>query len=189
MIPRTAPLLLSLALAGCAGTAPWRNDQALAARKLEVLVDRKGRVVEVEYHVDPSEVPDAVRDAMERLHPGGRTTGAERELAGEELGYELAKEIDGRAVEALFLADGTLVAEEVEVVAASVPGAVRAAVAKRTPGPVAKWEEVRDGERELVEYHAKTTSDGVRLKLRVSPRGKLLGVVREVDAEIEVPAE
>jgi hypothetical protein len=62
-------------------------------------------------------------------------------------------------------------------------------VLKRMSGNVDKYEEIRDAERELVEYHVKLTAEGKRYKLRVSPGGEVLGVAREVPAEIEVPVE
>jgi hypothetical protein len=89
----------------------------------------------------------------------------------------------------MFLPDGTLHSEEIEVAAASVPQAVQAAVTQRIGGEITKWEEIHDAQRVLVEYHAKATAKGMKYKLRVDPGGQLLGVVREVPAEIELPVD
>jgi len=172
---------------GCGTPTGWRAEEALTAETLELQVDAMGRPVEMEYHVDPQTVPRAVRDAMDALHAGGRATGAEKEYLGPELFWELSKEIDGREVEAMFRPDGTLYAEEAEVAVSAVPAAVTSAVARRMDGRVTTWEEIRDGERRLVEYHAKVEAEGRRYKIRVTPAGDVLGVVREVPAEIEVP--
>ena len=79
--------------------------------------------------------------------------------------------------------------EEVEVAAEGVPAPVQEAVRTRFAGAVDKWEEIRDGERNLVEYHAKVTSDGKKYNVKISGAGEVLGVVREVPAEIEIPVE
>jgi len=185
---RPALPLLALVLAA-AGASPdrWRADEALAADRLELQVDEHGRAVEYEYHIAPDAVPGAVHAAMDRLHPGGVATAAEKEYHGSELYWELSKEVDGLEVEAMFLPDGTLHSEEVEVAASTVPSAVAAAVAAELDGDVTKWEEIRDADRALVEYHAKVASSGRAYKVRVSLDGRVLAVVRELVAEIEVP--
>ncbi|MEZ6025542.1 MAG: hypothetical protein R3E85_05060 [Planctomycetota bacterium] len=39
------------------------------AKKIEIQVDKNGAYREVEFHLDPSQVPAAVRDAMMKMHP------------------------------------------------------------------------------------------------------------------------
>jgi len=185
--PEVTLFLCSLLFPACRAPVGWSSDEALAAESVEVQMDRDGRLVEVEYHLAPDRVPANVREAMDALHPGGRATAAEKEYVGSTLYWEVTKEIEGREVEALFLPDGTLHSEEVEVAAAGVPSAVQDAVRARLAGEVTKWEEIRDGERRLVEYHAKVTVADARYKLMVSAEGAVRAVVREVPAEIEVP--
>jgi hypothetical protein len=182
-------LVLFPVLVGCESQAGWSVEEGLEAEMIEVQVDETANVLEIEYHVAPSAVPAAVRAAMDALHPGGEATGAEKEYAGSTLYWEVTKKIEGRDVEAMFLPDGTLHSEEIEVAAASVPQAVQAAVTQRIGSEITKWEEIHDAERVLVEYHAKATAKGMKYKLRVDPTGKLLGVVREVPAEIELPVD
>lgn len=184
----TAVLPLSF-LAACATHARLHGPEGLAAESVELQVDEDGNALQIEYHVDPSVVPAAVRAAMDELHPGGRAIGAEKEYVGATLYWEVTKEIGGREVEAMFQPDGTLHSEELAVSASAVPPAVQAAVAKRMSAEVAQWEEIRDESRTLVEYHAKLSTGGKKYKLRVSPGGEILGVVREVPAEIEMPVE
>jgi len=176
-------------LAGCAGHASWEIEEGLAARKIEVQTDAAGRPVEIEYHLDVEAVPATVRAAMDELHPGGKAVAAEKEWNGSTLFWEVSKEIDGREVEAMFHPDGTLHSEEIEVAVGSVPEAVQEAVRKRMGAPATKWEEVRDGDRRLVEYHAKLTVDAKDYKVLVSSDGEVLGVYREIPAEIEAPVE
>lgn len=173
-------------LASC-GSVELRSEEALIAESVELQVDASGKILEVEYHVTPEMVPQPVRDAMDKLHPGGRASGAEKEYVGSTLYWELTKTIDGRAVEAMFLPDGTLHQEEVEIPASEVPQAAQTTARNKLGGNVEKWEVVRDMQRTPFEYHAKGTRNGKKYKLMIGSGGELLGSVREVPAEIEVP--
>lgn len=175
--------------AGCVTAPGWKSAEALKADMVEVQIDSAGRPLEVEYHVSPELVPANVHAAMDALHPGGRAIAAEKEYVGTALFWELTKEIDGLEVEALFHPDGRLESEEIEVAASSVPDAVKKAVRARIGGEFTKFEEIRDGNRMLVQYHVKTTAKGMNYKVMVGVGGTVLGVVREVPAEIEVPVE
>ena len=174
------------AVSSCRSTPGWSLEDALSAESIEMGIDEDGRPVEVEYHVSPDVVPARVIAAMEALHPGGQTIGAEKEFLDATLYWELSKSIEGREVEAMFLPNGQLHSEEMEVPAVKVPRAVQEAVQARFDGPATKWEEIRNGDRRLVEYHAKWTVDGKKYKVIVSTDGSVLGVLREVPAEIEV---
>ena len=186
---RTKYLALLPLLAGCASGPTLHTDDALAAEKLEVALDSNGMPTEIEYHVNPAAVPEAVHAAMNALHPGGAATGAEKEYEGDDLYWELSKDVGGFKIEAMFAPDGTLHSEEVEVPASKVPEAVRATVTGACYGAVRAWEEIHDGDQTLVEYHAKTSKDGRNYKLLVGTGGDLLAVYREIESEIEVPVE
>jgi len=174
-------------VAACRGTQ-WSADDAANCKSLEVQVDERGGMVEVEYHVAPSVVPATVQAAMDRLHPGGPFTAAEKEWNGGVLYYELSRTVQGMEVEAMFLPDGTLHSEEVQVPASKVPAAVQAGATAAVPGArVTKWEEIRDGNRQIVEYHAKATKGDQKYKIMVHRDGSVRGTVREVPSEIEVP--
>jgi len=189
-IAALAPCLLAIAGAAACQASPARIDvgEARLANKLEMQIDGAGALVEIEYHVDPATLPTAVRAAMDALHPGGPFTDAERERHGDEMLYELSRSVDGLEVEAMFDASGLLHSEEVEVRAEDVPEAVRAAVAARFPGvPVRKYEEIRDGARQLREYHVKLDAGGQRHKVILSTSGAVKADFLEVVAEVEVP--
>lgn len=183
-----ASILGCLLLTGCQTAPSVDVNHAQAARKLEMQIDAGGRTVEVEYHISPDLVPQAVRDAMDRLHPGGAFTGAEREQHDGQLYYELSRSIAGREVEAMFTEDGALFSEEIEVTTANVPALIQDRIEERFPnGNVTAWEEVRDGDRELVEYHVKVAASGKNYKAVVSLAGVVEKVLREIVAEVEVP--
>lgn len=127
---------------------------------------------------------------MDRLHPGGEFTGAERETNNGILYWELSREVDGMEVEAMFLPDGTPHSQEIQVKADAVPEAVqKAAAAAVDGGTVNVWEEIKDGQGTLLEYHVKMSKGDEAFKVIISTDGKHLGSLREIPAEIEVPVK
>lgn len=178
-----------LALTAACSSSPWKNAEALQAETVEAQLDGDGMLVEVEYHTAPSNVPASIHAAMNELYPDGNATAAEKEFVGGELFWELTKNMNGKKIEAMFHADGRLHSEEIEVDTNTVPRAVQDAARGFAPGATARWEIIRDSARELVEYHAKLTKGGKKYKLLVGLDGKLLRVVREINAEIEVPLD
>ncbi|MDJ0976796.1 MAG: hypothetical protein QNJ98_20240 [Planctomycetota bacterium] len=177
--PRTA------AVAG-GGTA-LDLDAARSATKLELSLDGAGRPDEIEYHIPPSEVPEAVRQAMDAVAPGP-DVGAEKEYNGGRLYYELSRMVDGFKIEAMFHPDGRLHEIEAEVDPSTVPQAAKDAVTATWPNATNhKWEVIKDGDQSIVEYHVKLLDGGMNLKIIVFTDGKLGRVYREVVSEIEVP--
>lgn len=179
-------------LPACGGMshARWDNDRAGSARTLEVQVDKGGRFTEVEYHISPDSVPAAVRQAMDRLHPGGAFDDAEYETSHGKPYYELSRKAGGMEVEAMFTPDGELYSEEIQIPMSKVPEAARnRMMSAMAGGQATKWEEIRDGKREVTAYHVKMNRGGDKFKLMFTPDGALEGTVREVPAEIEVPVK
>lgn len=181
-----SPVLLALVTA-CHAPTHLRVDDLRAAEAVEVALDGHGWPLEIEYYIDPDQVPARIHEAMESLHPGGQVSGAEKEYLGGAVYWELTKTIAGMDVEAMFADDGSLHSEEVQVPRA--PDAIHAVVREHRPGQVIKWEEIRDGQQQLVQYHAKVVAEGRRYKVMVDADGRLAGVVRELDAEVEIPVE
>jgi len=176
-----AALAVLIVLPACqSGRAQWDNASAAASTKLEVQMNEKGRMQEIEYHIAPTQVPQAVRDAMDRLHPGGRFDDAEKEWNEGRLYYELSRKVKGMDVEAMFTPDGELHSEEIQVPMTSVPAPVRdAAMASLGTGARPdKWEEIRDGSRTIVEYHVKMSRGNDKFKVILSTEGMLLAIYR-----------
>jgi hypothetical protein len=170
------------------GGPNWSLADARQAVKLEVTVDANGARQETEYHVDPSGVPDAVKQAMDARHPGGAYIGAEKEWNGGRLYWELAREVNGFEVEAMFTPSGQLYSEEIQIPEDEVPAAVKDAIATTWPaGSVKHYEMIRDGSGTITEYHVKLDAAGQALKIVVSTGGTIKAGYREVPAEIEVP--
>jgi hypothetical protein len=181
-------IVMGSLLPACAMGPGWSQADAESARRLELQVDARGRSVEVEYHVDPARVPAAVHAAMDALFPSGPTVGAEKEWNDGTLYWELSREVDGREVEAMFTPDGALHQLELEVAADTIPAGVRSTARDAIDGARAdKWEEIRDAQQELIEFHVKLGRGDERFKIVIGLDAALLAVFREVPAEVEVP--
>ena len=186
---RFAALAVLPCLAGACAVSGWDAGSAGRCESIEMAVDAKGRPIEIEYHISPDQVPRAVQDAMSALYPGEEFTGAEHETHGGQLYWELTVTTGGYDVEAMFEPDGTLFSQEIEVPKESVLEPVqRAGETAFQGGEVTAWEEIRDGKQALTEYHVKIKADGKNYKVAISRGGAITSVVREVQAEIEVPA-
>jgi hypothetical protein len=182
--------LACLALTGCGLLRPQfvDVDRAAGSFALEFLVDGDGSVSRLEYHIAPGETPPAVRAAMNRLHPGNPYTGAQLEVHGRQVLYQLSRNVDGLEVAAVFRADGTLVNEELEIPEESVPEPIRETIAERFPGAaIPRYDEVRDGQRTVRAYHVRLRLETRAYKLVIGPDGQLLQALLEVPAEVEVP--
>ncbi|MCA9317615.1 MAG: hypothetical protein KDB73_19175 [Planctomycetes bacterium] len=170
-------------------TSMWDIDYARMAKKIEIQVDKSGAYREVEFHLDPSQVPAAVRDAMMKMHPNGKLTGAEVETEGGIVYFELTStSAEGLESETMFLPDGTLHSEENQVPADKVPASVKDGVMAKFPGcTINAYEEIRNDERQLVEWHVKLVREGHHVKVMVALNGAVKAAVLEIPAEIEVP--
>lgn len=184
VIATTAPGLWSCA-AFPAATAS-ETLKVPADGRIEIAVGRSGTVEEVEFHVPPASVPEAVRQAAAWL--AGAPESAEIEYVGGRKYYELSGRGEGgRAVEAMFYPDGTLYQLELERdAAAAPPGVAEQARAWGGAGEITSWEEIQDARRRTSGWHVKKTVQGIRYKLIFSAAGELQRVYRETPAEIEV---
>lgn len=179
--------------AGCAappfGPESGRDVMLVPADGLvELALDGDGRIVAVEYHCRPDDVPQAVMRVVEAVLPGGEIVDCEKEYRGGELFFEVKKIVDGRGVEIMVAPDGRIDGREVEVPASSVPDAVIEGAARAVPGGERSLvEELRDGANNLVEYHVKSKRAGIAYKCVLTPAGKVVRLLRETPAEVEVP--
>lgn len=154
--------------------------------KLEMGLTKDGSIDEVEFHVPYAELPQAARDAFDKLLPGGEILDAEIEYVGGNVHYEVTKKIDGRESEVLIDAGGNVVAWELEADPKTVPPAVVKAAEGAAGGTVTVYEEIRDGTKKLTAYHVKKDENGIKWKIALSPEGTVQFVRREMKAEIEV---
>jgi hypothetical protein len=182
-------------LTGC-GSHYFPNDTARDVMivppdgRVEFAVDEDGRVQEVEFHCKAADVPQAVLQAADQAYSGGRIVDCEKEHRDGDVYYEVTKEINGREFEVLVTPKGFIERREIEVDAGTLPQTVNAAADQAVPGGRrTKSEEIRDEENELEEYHVKIERQGLRFKVVLTPEGRVLRVLRETLAEIEVPVQ
>lgn len=190
---RAAAILAAAVLAaGCVTYSFPPRTPAETARlgpkgKIEAQIDAKGRIVDLEFHVPPTELPAAVVEAADRVIGEGPVLDAEREFVDGVAYWEVVKRVGGKEVEVLFDAAGRPRSWEIEIDPGEAPPNVLAAAEAAAPGARRKVEKILGAARELVAYHVKTAGEQGRYKVEVSPRGEVVAVWREVDAEIEVP--
>jgi len=164
-------------------------DQLPAEGLIELRVDADGKIQEVEYHISPEYLPAKVVKAVDALMPGAAID-AEKEYHRDGIYYEVSKKSNGRDAEVMVHPNGKLHSKELEVPEAEIPASVLAGADRAVPfGTVTKRETILDKDGHLVEYHVKKTVDGKKYKIRLALGGKVLEVLREVPAEIEVPVK
>lgn len=185
-------VLASLLLGSCAAR-PMLHPEVVqevhmipADDILEMRVDASGRILESEVHTTPDQLPELVRQAMERVVPGGVIVSCEKEHQGKRELWEVEKRVAGLKREVLFSPGGDVVSTEFEIPIADAPAKILGAADTWVRGgEILSVEEVR-GEGGLA-YHVKKQAEGMRYKLVLTPGGELVVALRELRAEVEVP--
>jgi len=187
---RLALLLCASLVPACSLFAPAVLDVAQSdqAQSLQLQMSATGRPARMSYLVPPDTVPAAVRQAMERLHPGEPLLEAQREVVEQRVLWVLSRRVDSRLVQAHFRTDGTLVSEALEVPAEEVPPAVVEMVVDRFPEATdLRWTRCRDEVGRVTAYRAELLLAGRRYLAELQPEGQLLAAWRDVPASIQVP--
>lgn len=194
-VARSTPLLLAL-LPLCAchssdmGKVPESivelYDHADPAGGMELELERDGSVIGIEAEVPIDSVPAHLMNAVYAQHPNALVKGAERELAPEGPRWEVKFLSMGRTYELVFDEEGNVVESEMSLTWGEAPQAVMAAADKALPNavPVSIEAVTSDGERM---YHVKKERDGARYKIVLDENAKVVRLVREQRAEIEIP--
>ena len=189
------PLALLLApLAACAshgvgavsGNLVQLYDQASPDGVIELEIDRKGIIREMEADVSVTTLPIAVRDAALKEARGARIVGAEREIAQGWNGWEVKLEWQGRDMELVYDDEVNLRQKEVQLLRSEAPGAVLIGADQAIPGGEFLGVERVETGREL-EFHVKKLLNGASYKIVLEEDGSLIRKVREARAELEIP--
>jgi hypothetical protein len=180
--------------AGCATSGMPREVVDIArsttvAGAFHVEYDADGRVVEAAGAVPLEAVPAKCRASADADRPGGRQTGAERVYVDGAMGWMVAMEIDGRALEILLRDDGTALGGEEVLPQSAWPAAVVQAAKAAVPGAsLERVERVWGAEiRGAEAYHLKFLDRGESVRVGVSEDAKVLRVVRRLAAQVRVP--
>ncbi|MEM9379744.1 MAG: hypothetical protein AAGB93_07310 [Planctomycetota bacterium] len=189
--------LLGTALASCAApgappapTAPPELvllfDQLAPDGALELEFDRHGRFGDMEAEVSVALVPEVVREAVARAHPGVELTSAEREFQSGAWTWEVGFEEEGRGVQVVVSDAGELLETERELEPwETLDEVLVAAEATLRYSTLVSVDHVTSASGE--EYHVKRELQGARYKIVVTPKGEVLRTLREARAEIEIP--
>lgn len=204
---RSSRALLCVAVVGLAGCASGGGGGGAAAAggvrfpaeteaelrnvrpdgKIEFALKDDGSLGQVEFHVPPSTLPKHILEAMDRLVPGGETIDAEIEYADGRRLYEVTKRVGNLEREALFDDAGNVVEWEVEVERGEVPDSIVQTAAAAAPGEFTAYEAIKGPDEVVRAWHMKKNDGGIKYKIAVGADGALIVVVRETNAEIEVP--
>jgi len=181
---------------GTDGTAPLMIPQEIIALAQDTKVggefmlevDATGKVIAYAAQIDPSAVPAVCRDAIEKAHPGGKITGAEKEIIDGKTYFELMKEIDGLRVEAVATPEGVVAGGERVLPQKEIPADVVAAANKLVPeGEVVAVEKVTGPESlGAPEHHVKKQISGEVVRIRVTDKGAV-EVLRKLKTDLKVP--
>jgi len=164
-------------------------QQTKAGGLFEFEMDAAGTVLGFSCEIAPSSVPKACVDAAEKAAPGGKVTGAEKEVMAGVTYFEVLKEIDGRSIEILLTPDGKVAGREDELKLADVPKNVLDAANAAVPaGEVVAVEKVTGPEAlGATEHHVKKKVEGEILRISVLESGKVGRVLRKLRAEVKIP--
>jgi hypothetical protein len=80
--------------------------------KIEVDVAPGGEILQIEEKIAVDALPAAVKKAFAARYPRAKASGAEKQIAGKTVRYELAFQVGTARKEATFAADGAFVEEE-----------------------------------------------------------------------------
>lgn len=161
-------------------------DQASPNGVIELEIGRDGTIHEMEADIPVSDLPDAVRTAVQAKAPGARITGAERELTANAEAWEVKLNHQGRAWEYVLDASGTILESEKELRRHEAPAEVLKAADMAVQGGRFKSVElIMRGDEQ--EYHVKKIMNGASYKIVLAPDGTVIRKVREARAEIEIP--
>lgn len=184
-------------LAGCAAPGGFPPNTAMetqkvpADKRIEVsLAPVTFGVAEVEFHVQPGDIPMGILRTAKELVPDGEVHDCEIEYhADGKKYYEVTFVADGMEHEVMFTEEGVAHRWEVEIAKKEVPTLVMKKAEKALPdAKLNKAEQILDGTKKPIEFHFKMEKDGRKYKVTIPLDPKVAVMVyRETIAEIEVP--
>jgi len=127
-----------------------------------------------EQAVQLSELPPAVRAAVQHQSSGATVRGFSKERENGETYYEAELKVKGHNKDVLMDSGGTVVEVEEEVAFRSLPARVQSGLRKQASGGrIVKVESVTKKDK-LVAYEAQVVKHGKRSELQVGPEGEAL---------------
>ena len=123
-----------------------------------------------EQAISCDKVPAAVRTAFQTAYPKATIRDCAKEVEKDKVVYEISS-IEGKTSrDILYYENGTLIVVEEVIPTGDLPEAVRQAISKRSPGPIALAEKLtRDS---TITYEVRLDRQGKVLELVFDPDGK-----------------
>jgi uncharacterized membrane protein YkoI len=91
------------------GQTLYEIETRVGGKSRDLLVDKTGRIIEIEQEIDLSTIPEAARAAIQQRSAGGRVTKTESVTHGAQVSYEATvKTKAGKTQEIAVNADGTV---------------------------------------------------------------------------------
>jgi hypothetical protein len=180
--PATAPLTIPQEIVAL-------SQETRSGGEFMLEVDATGKVIAYSADIDPNAVPQVCRDAIEKAYPGGKVTGAEKEVIDGKTYFEIEKDMDGLRLEVLATPDGKVAGFERVLPAKEHPAAVLAAANKLVPEGEVEAVERIEGPESLgsPEHHVKKkVAGGEVIRIRVTDKGAV-EILRKLKSELKVP--
>lgn len=133
-----------------------------------------------EKELSSKQVPQAVHEAFQKAHPGARGVEYSEDTLDGKPAYEVEFKDQGKEVEALYDANGVLLATEEAIKLAELPEAVVGAIKKEHPHATLKEaEKILKPDGTLRGYEVDIAEGRKHLELEVDPNGTILKTEQE----------
>lgn len=130
--------------------------------------------------LSPKDVPQAVRDAFQKAHPGVSGVEYSTETLEGQAAYEVEYKDRGQEIEAIYSGDGVLLATEEEIKTSELPPVVVNAIKKEHPHATLKEaEKILRPDGALRGYEVEIAEGRKHLELELDPNGTILTTQQE----------
>lgn len=130
--------------------------------------------------LSPKDVPQAVRDAFQKAHPGVSGVEYATETLDGQAAYEVEYKDKGQEIEAIYSGDGVLLATEEDIKTSELPAVVVNAIKKEHPHATLKEaEKILKPDGSLRGYEVEIAEGRKHLELELDPNGTILNTQQE----------
>ncbi|HYE35194.1 PepSY-like domain-containing protein [Methylocaldum sp.] len=128
-----------------------------------------------ERELNKNDVPKAVLEAFERVHPEAKAVEYEEKTRGGMPFYELEYKVQGKEREFIYSADGTLVEQHEEIDRKDLPEVISQAVKKERPqATIKEVERITKSGETIIGYEVEIKDGQQEIELEFDPTGKPL---------------
>jgi len=121
------------------------------------------------------QVPQAVHDAFKKAYPNAKELKYEQEVVEGKKAYEIEFNHQGKEIEAVYGADGTLIETEEEIKISELPGSVSGAVKTAHPkGTIKEAEKILEPDGTVSGYEVEVKEGKKEFELELDASGTIL---------------